>query len=548
MSKSHRYVALLGSFCVIIGTAVQAAEVKVEINLAAPDGVEVSYTLPDQCKELPFENKSRSDEPIRATWQALDDCGSVTGDVLSRTKNTCSVMRFRVPATSNTPPGYYPSAFPLIGGVYVHTSNYAVSESCGKLSYRFVAPGIAAAGHAYKGSVIADTQATGDASALLMQEPVESTGGTIAYFDPRLSPVAVEQIKEVADGTVSYLKTVLPDAVFKAPILAAVAASEPGGPNIRGNAGDVLLASFYNWPQQPGPKEREKLTLLVAHEFSHRFQLRDAVDVYTDSRLIHEGGAEFLRWLTSIQKGWLSREEAAAQVDDALTQCILYTNRQDWHGLTPKAIAGNRLEYVCGLPVYVYGLAARQGQGSAFARFNDFYKELRAGKTPDFAHTLECGANAQCQARWFPSLLGAGVPMETQWGKLAQETGFAKAHAPNQSQRDRMVLQSIVKLMRDDCGGRRSTTETPNGVLIDGLSMCKTLRADIDVRQIEDQPVFGGESTLAAMVAACTDRHEVKLGAKNGGSLTVPCGEPYSVRSEFYGIDIDKVLKSLLQG
>ncbi len=83
-------------------------------------------------------------------------------------------------------------------------------------------------------------------------------------------------------------------------MIAAIAASEPGGPNVGGDAGNILRLTLFNWPQAPRPEDKANLTLLVSHEFSHRFQLRDAVDVYPDARLINEGGGEFLRWLTSV--------------------------------------------------------------------------------------------------------------------------------------------------------------------------------------------------------------------------------------------------------
>jgi hypothetical protein len=521
----------------------QAAQVQVQIRLAAPDALEVSYALPAHCKAVPFLKSGDSAQTIRSAWQAMDGCASASGALLRRGKDACPALRFRVPATTEIVSGY-PGSFPVIGGIYVHTSNYALAEDCGKVSYRFVAPGIATGGRAYEGG--AEAQAGGDTPALLMQTPLAATGGTLAYFDPRLSPGAVAQIKEVEEGTISFLKAALPDAQFKPPILAAVVASAPGGPNVGGNGSDVLMTTFYNWPVQPGPAERAKMTLVVAHEFSHRFQMRDAVDVYRDSRVIHEGGAEFLRWLVSVQKGWLTHDEAVQDLDNALSNCMLYAGAQSWHALTPRYIGNNHLEYTCGLPAYVYALAARQGRDSALARFNDFYKDLRQGRAPDFAQAMECGKDKQCRARWFPALLDQDGPMGRQWDKLFRETGLAVPHRPNQAQRDAMTLQAIVKLMADDCGGKSSTTPTPDSILLDAMPVCKTIRANADVAQVEGQPVFSGEAALPALLGACAARHEVKLGLRNGQSLALRCSEPYQARTAFYGVDLQKVLANLV--
>ncbi len=520
-----------------------ADEVKVQIRLLAADALEVSYALPPQCERLPFNKNGSAGRQIRATWQAQDNCGSADGELLSRSNHACPVLRFRVPTT--TAKFGYPAAFPLSGGVYVHTGNYAVDESCGKVSYRFVAPGIATAGGAFV-DVAADERIGGDTSALLMQTPMAPGAGTLSHFDPRLAASAVAQIKEVADGTVSYLRTVLPDAAFRAPILAAVAASAPGGPNIAGNAGDVLLAEFYNWPDHPAVKEQRMATLLISHEFSHRFQLRDAVDIYPDARLIHEGGAEFLRWVTSIQKGWLTRQQAAEDVDNALAECVLHANRQNWRALTARMIGSNRLEYRCGLPVYVFALAGRQGSDSALKRVNDFYRAVGQGLAPDFHQALECGADKNCRARWLPRLLTEGDSMEAEWAKLFSETHLALPQRPTQAQRDVMVLQAVVQLMRDDCGGASSTTNTADAILLDGLKACKTLRTDQHITRIENLPVFGNELVGPAMTEACLKRREITLGMKNGASLAVACAAPYRMRDKFYAIDIEKVLASLM--
>lgn len=517
------------------------ADVDVEIELASPDAVEISYHLPAKCNQLAFDKQGDLAARIRASWQAQKACGKANGETLSRLKDGCDVLRFRVPANSDPISGY-PAAFPLSGGIYVHTSNYAVADSCGTVHYRFTAPHIVSAGRQF--AVQADANAGGDTPALLLEQALKEDAGTLAYFDPHLSAASVAQVKQVADGTIAFLKAQLPKAVFRPPVLAAIAATQPGGPNVGGNAGDVLLLDLYNWPQQPGPDERFKLTLLVAHELSHRFQLRDAVDVYPDARLINEGGAEFLRWYTSIRQGWISREQAADDLDGALADCNLDVGDRAWRALSANAIAGSHLEYRCGLAAYVYALAARQGTDSALARFDDFYKALRDGKTPDFAQALECGTNSHCEARWLPRLLGP-TPMLPAWRRMFEETGLGTPRPPTQSQRDAMALQAVNQMMRGDCGGRRSTTPTKDAVLLDGMKECSTLKRDLYLTHIEGEPVFGGDKVLPAMAEACTLRHALRLAGKQGETLTVPCSEPYQARTAFYHADIDAILARL---
>lgn len=520
-----------------------AAAVAVDITLAAPGVLEVAYHLPAACTALPFIKHGSEGAGLRASWQALDDCGAADGDTLSRKSGACPALRFRVPVTAD-PVNGYPAAFPVGEGVYVHASNYAVAPQCGAVAYHFSAPGIAVAGGAVQGLA---SSTRDDAAALLLPAPLPPTpaGGTPFYFDAQLPAATVAQVRTVADGTVAYLKTTMPDAPYLAPAVAVARVSEPGGPNVGGDAADVLRLALYNWPAQPGPAEQAKLTLLVSHEFSHRFQLRDAVDGYPDARLIHEGGAEFLRWLVSVEQGWLTRAQAAEQLDAALADCLLDTDGQGWRGLNGRTVARNRLDYRCGLPVYVYALAARQGSGTAIGRLNDFYRDVGQGRFPDFAHALECGATPGCTPRWLPRLLGA-APMAAQWTTLLAASALARPAPPETAQRDAMVLRALVQLMRDDCRGASSSTQTPDSVLLDAMRSCTTLTRDSEVVRIEGTTVFGDDSTLARLTAAC-ERGHVALGLRDNSVLDLPCRAPYHARTSFPHVDIDRVLGSLLR-
>ena len=534
----RRLCLAIGLSLLVLPSAALADGVDVTVRLAAPDALEVSYQLPESCAALAFEKNGPGAGKIRARWQAQDDCGTAGAGRLER-KKACPALRFRVPATTDKVSGY-PGSYPVGVAMYAHMSNYAVGTACGPVQYRFAAPGIATAGAAFS-----DVAATGpDAPALLLTSARPAGPAGLDYFDPKLSAAAVGQIRKVANGTAAALGAAMPRAVFQRPILAAALASEPGGPNIAGSAGDVLLMSLLNWPATPGPREQRMLNKLVAHEMSHRFQLRDAVDVYPDARLIHEGGAEFLRWAVSLRQGWLTPQQAGAELDDALAACMLAAGERSWREIPAAEIAASWLEYSCGLPAYVYALAARQGKGTPYARIDAFYAQLRAGGKPDLAQALECGA-VPCKARILPAVLEAAGPMRDQWGAVLRATGLAPARAATQSQINSMMTQAITALVKADCGGESSITPAPASILLDTLRACKTLRTDAEVVLVEGLPVFGGEKALPAMVSACTRSKTVQFGLKGGASLRLNCQEPYRITQRFFAADIDKLIEQL---
>ncbi len=532
----------LGLACTAL--SVQAADVQVSISLTTPGGLDVSYRVPANCLRLPFLRNGDGYARIRATWKASDDCGSANGDALTVNQAQCASVRFRVPASFDKVTGY-PGAFPIGAGLFVHTSKYAVDNSCGTVSYTFQAPGsIGIDGKLEHASAGANAVQGADLALLFLPIDVPARAGTPSYFDPQLTPAAVRQIQQVADDTIALYRKALPDAPFKMPIMAAAKATEPGSANVGGDGGDVMRLSFFNWPDQPGRAEQQKMTLLVSHEMSHRFQLRDAVDVYPDARLIHEGGAEFLRWMAALHYGWMSHAEAAQDLDNALGDCLIDAGQHHWRSFSERTIGMTRMDYRCGLPAYVYALAARQGQGLAFERFNAFYRQLKSGQTPDFAATLECGDAPACTARWLPRLLGTAA-MRSEWERLFADTGLARPVAANQAQSDAMMLRALTELVRADCKGNSSITPMKGAVLIDAMPGCATLHRDLAVTQVQALALFGDARALPALNAACSARQAIELGLSDGSTVTLPCAQAYQGPAHFYAVDLERLLRNL---
>lgn len=536
--------------------AVGASGVTVELKMTAPDYLVASYVLPADCSALRFDKHGADGAAIRRNWQVLDRCGSVDGDALQRKDQACPVVRVHVAASAERRPGY-PPAFPLGEALYVHTSNFAVGPQCGPVTYRFIAPtALALQGRTVATS--AEVHDGGDMGVLLSSVPLDDTPEGIRYYAPGLGAANVEHIDRVARGTIAYLKAAMPDAPFRMPVLAAARVPASGGVGIDGDASDVLRLGLLNWPAQPSTADREQLTLLVSHEFSHRFQLRDAFDSYADGRLIHEGGAEFLRWVVGVQNGWLSRQQAARVLDDALAECLLGTGQRAWRTLSKREIGSRQLAYRCGLPAYAYALAARQGSGTALTRFSGLYRSAQEGRRPDFAQVLECGdlsgtagtagvaapgGAARCLARWLPELLERDVPMRRAFGVLFDTTALARPIAATPSQRKLMLLQAFEGLMEEDCGSA-SYFPGENVIIVDDDVQCRALKGGMRITQVEGVALSDPGAVLA-MSRACAGRKQVRLGLEQGGAANVACSTPYDVGQLFYGADIDALLAAL---
>lgn len=520
-----------------------AADVTVQVSLAGADALDVRVELPEQCTRLNFENAGGSSRQFRTSWKAADECGKVDGDALSA---SCRTVRFRVPSSSVNLGGF-PGAFPMGEGVWLHTSKYALAETCGKVRYRFVAPGsIALAGKLHHASVTSDAASAADTSVLLLARDLPPADGPIMYFSPSVGTDMAAHIREVARDTVAYFGAAMPSARFRPNVLAANALAANGGLRYEGDADEVLRLAFFNWPAVMDERGKRIVTKFVSHEMSHRFQLRDEIGDYPNTRLIHEGGAEFMRWLLAVRKGWVTHAEAAAELDDALAECLLGTGARSWGALPPREIGQHMLEYRCGLPAYVYSLAARQGKAAALARVELFYDQVRLGKAPGFAQVLECGDDTQCRPRWLPALLGAARPMQAEWANLFAQTGLARPIAASSAQRDVMMRQAIGQVMTRDCGSQSLFASGEGAIVDDDVTTCKTLRPKMHLTKVEGYPMLGNPDALPALVAACSARGEVRLATKAGKAFTIACGKPaYQPAAAFYAVDIERVLASL---
>lgn len=332
------------------------ADVQLEIMLAPPGALELRYTPSESCRTLTLAKQSAApDSPLRANWQPLDDCSYIdpSKDQIQLSRAACSTARFRVPVTTQHTPAYQP-AFPIgDAAVYVHTSNFASTPACGPLQVMVRAPAVAAEGQLHEVGLTLPPARAGNTAALLLRDmPADqpSPHGVPSVLDPKLSPDTIALIQRLADGTIGLLRQELPDAPFRMPIITATLIRDGGTPHYEGDAADVLRLALFNWDEPLNADRRSELTQFVSHEFSHRFQAFLDSEHYRDERLIHEGGAEFLRWMLGLRLGWLSPEAAARDMDQALSDCLLGTTDLAWGRLPPGRISGARLAYRCGLP------------------------------------------------------------------------------------------------------------------------------------------------------------------------------------------------------
>jgi len=220
--------------------------------------------------------------------------------------------------------------------------------------------------------------------------------------------------------------------------------------------------------------------------------------------------------------------------------------QQTWLDVPARKIDGSRLAYTCGLPTFVSVfslLSADKAEQLAFLRLNDFYKKLATGKNLDFAMAMECGEAKACEARWLPALMGGKRALATEWQSLIQKTQIAKSVAPSAAQSRSMMIDALGELMREDCAGNRNVYPGNDEVLLDGEAQCQHLRAGTHVTKVEGRQLFKDSTSLQAMVDACRERQQVRLGLQDQSEMRLSCRKPYQAMSQFYAFDIDRIFR-----
>jgi hypothetical protein len=345
---------------------------------------------------------------------------------------------------------------------------------------------------------------------------------------------------------VQYLREQLPSVPFRMPMIAAASIRDGGPTYFNGNAQEILQLAFFNWPLTMDDGGQRTISQFVAHEFSHRFQIYPAGSAsYAEERLIHEGGAEFLRWMTSIKTGWLSPQQAAADVDNALAKCLISAGQRSLRSLSRAEVDNGRIGYVCGLPAYVYAIAGSTEITPALQRLDNYYRQLQQSGRADFATMLECDGKAGCQPRWLPQLLRSEQTISAVWQHWLGASALAVSATPTADQQQEMLISAIGQLMREDCSGMRDVYPQKDKIVLSGLPQCQRLRAEVSVTQIEGLPYSGDQRTLPAMVNACRERQEVRLGLEQGQTLTLQCRQPMTVLSAFFQLQASAALKVL---
>ncbi len=523
------------------------AGVKATLGMTTPDALELRYDLPAGCTRVDFANEGirpQAAAAMRKDWKALDGCGEVGPNGIVLKDAACTSVRIHVPAFERPIDRVYPWAQQIEGGMFSHTSAFALAGACGPVDWTFSSSA---------GSVVVDgkpggpTLSVGHATPYIQYAPVIFLHGDVGkgghrHIDSRVAPAFTRLIERDLEQTYANFRKRMPGLNFPMPYVLTVAAGT--GQRWQSDLSNRRTMRL-SLPVAPTTIQEAKFRYTVTHEAAHSLQAQEFDERWKDEITpIKEGGAEFLAWLSEAQLGRKDRAWLIDHAEATLNRCLIAigdtnyakTNDRNW----------GRAPYDCGFTMHLLGLAGRQTSADPSLVMRDYYRDADQGRATDFARALECGDKRGCSARWLPRMLAGDETLPALMRDFATQTRVLRAgDTPRPAALELIGRTSFANLMAYDCKGQLSIYNEETSMRIGSVQRCATLRENMNVVAAEGLPLLTNAQAAPAMLKACRDTGKTTLGMDDGTRLEIPCNDTVKAPPPLYAIDPERLFKRL---
>lgn len=533
----------------------QNQTVTVELALLRSHSLQLTYRLPTTCRELPLRSPYSVEQmkEMRKSWKPTNGCGYEKDGNIFLTDSQCDRISFEVPVAATMADRVYPPAFPVSTlGVYVHTGVYSPTNACGAITWQLRSEGgnVVYAGES-RGETVSVPETDSDASymaAYLSESPLPP--GEKAVLSPELPNWVRSNLTEATRAVENGYRARFRGLAYPAPFVVATSVSTQGSPRQQAEvaAGNMIRYTFFNYSNEPAPQNLANLRGTIAHEYGHKLQPETLRKASGESdNLIHEGGAEYLRWSSMIDLGWFSAADAEKDLDTALNTCLAIIGDQPWKQVEDRAYG--EAPYACGLALHVLLLASRSNwqEVKADKALESLYR-LDGNLSSNFAQALECGESAHCRAQWLPALLSNNVGFASELDKLIRSSGLAKLRLtkPSMPLQQKVAVAAMMHLMAGDCHGTSGFYLRDQGFEVGMSPSCKAFNEGMMLTHANGASLTTEPLKAArGLVAQCAARHSATVGLSDGSSFEVQCRSLAAVAPYFYQLDVRKILKRL---
>lgn len=537
-----------------IAGGAMAGELVIEQRVADDGALIMRYTPPEGVRELPLFNRSGT---MATVWGEMasptDACGTVTlkpRTVVTLAAN-CTTASFRIVPSVLRRNAVYEPAFPVgPHAVMGYTGYYAVALPGHALRWRWVpAEGsyVVVAGslsaHAVDRLIPAnqvdiaaadegrtaagwDALAANEYAFLGKADIVALDGGTLIH-DGRLDAARLATVRStLASGTARLAAAY---GVAPAGPWTVVASTSAKVPSFHGDvtAGRMMSLRFNDGATQQAPSEiLRQTTRFVLHELTHWWD----TGVYRtdmDRPWIHEGHADWMAGLLMRETGQLDATRWRSDLDVALNDCQFARGDLPAASL-PKGHGRHDDTYACGQILMLMAQWERADRNSPVDVAASLF---RGSTTPIDAQMLARWADAGPSGPMHRLLLDPQVGFRTalsrDWTELVEAYPLQSGEPAPPAILKRLTGALMVALMSSDCGGNVGFWTQADHFVVDKLSGCKVLRADMRVRRLAGvSPFEDPVGAWRAVRSACLAGHRIEIGTDVTDIVSMDCPTP----------------------
>ena len=542
--RTHFGLLLLTSLIATMWLPAEAGTSCIDATIgidAAHTNISMALTLPDGSRAIALKPINGYRRP--QLWHSPDGSAVITDNELRAADPHQRHLHVTMNVRANVqrPDRTYPPFLRFDDGtIALETDTFASAEDATPLCLRFVpAAGEQVIGYGTVSShpLRAPSAPTPAAYVAFGTPRVERIHALLLVSDRRTPDWIRERLHHTIPGLTEFYRQKLGPRVLPTVFFYSVQGSHGSGYHGDSLPGSVTLGLLGDAWKTPDPNAIHQITEFVGHEIFHVWNAADGIEpVDATSNLASEGGAELGKMIASAHVEGKDRQAWVAEASASLDDCLL--SLPDKGSLAAGHLDHGQLPYTCGVPVMLALAALNDPQDPAAGYFR-MWKALveRKGLATDHHYRWTELAPPTADRQVMADLEQA-VHGDTAYAsaitQALKRTGFV-LHAPSSlsaTWRQRMNMQLMASLMANDCDGRISFWNKPNGFLLDQpLPSCRTLSAGklvislLGQSFVNDQP----QQLAAAIRARCADGGSISAGYADGSpaaKLSCPAKPP----------------------
>lgn len=245
----------------------------------------------------------------------------------------------------------YLRAARLSGGIYVYLPLICPQNNCTDIQFKFEARKILFGKTIYDGILHVSGIEAKDSSVFFTNEESPRLSSGI-YIGPEFSDRSAARLTRSIDQiSTEYQRVSGRDLTQQTGVIATTARNSEGVRGFGGDSLNIIRLTFDNPNGLSSDEMVDKFVATYAHEVAHKLQSRQIFEL-SNSRLISEGSADFLKVLILLRAGVIQPNEATRIIYHAFDECANAREGNDLRQRISTGVAGPREYYDCGMISY----------------------------------------------------------------------------------------------------------------------------------------------------------------------------------------------------